>query len=48
MILTVFFPLAALAALAGLALVGPRTVPPVAGTLAVLVTAAALAVALHR
>lgn len=48
MILAACFALAALAALAGLALVDLRTVPPVTGTCALILTFAALAVALHR
>ncbi|MFJ4617405.1 hypothetical protein [Streptomyces sp. NPDC088812] len=48
MILAAFFPAAALVALAGLALVAPRTVPPVSGTCALIVTLAALGVALVR
>lgn len=42
------FALAALAALAGLALVDVRTVPPVTGTCALVLTCAALAVAIVR
>lgn len=48
MILAACFAVAALAALAGLALVDVRTVPPVAGTCALILTFAALAVATHR
>lgn len=48
MILAVVFALAALAALVGLALVDARTVPPVSGTCALVLTLAALAVALVR
>jgi hypothetical protein len=48
MILAVVFAVAALAALLGLALVDARTVPPVSGTCALILTAAALAVALVR
>ncbi|MFD4788254.1 hypothetical protein ACFWN1_14585 [Streptomyces sp. NPDC058459] len=48
MILAVFFVLAALAALIGLALVDVRTIPPVTGTAALILTAAALAVAVLR
>jgi hypothetical protein len=43
-----FFALAALAALIGLALVDPRTVPPVTGTCALILTLAALGVAVLR
>lgn len=46
--LAVFFALAALAALIGLALVDPRTVPPVTGTCAFILTLAALGVAVLR
>ncbi len=48
MILAVVFALAALAALVGLAVVDARTVPPVSGTCALVLTLAALAVALVR
>ncbi|WP_406355023.1 hypothetical protein OHB56_21130 [Streptomyces sp. NBC_01635] len=48
MILAVVFALAALAALLGLALVDARTVPPVTGTCALVLTFAALAVAITR
>lgn len=48
MILAVFFALAALAALLGLALVDVRTVPPVSGTCALILTLAALGVAVLR
>ncbi|MFF7534892.1 hypothetical protein ACIP6Q_39140 [Streptomyces bobili] len=48
MLLAVFFPLAAVAALLGLALVDVRTVPSVSGTCALILTAAALAVAVLR
>lgn len=48
MILAVVFAFAALAALLGLALVDARTVPPVSGTCALVLTLAALAVALVR
>ncbi|MFE9922290.1 hypothetical protein ACFYQA_12055 [Streptomyces sp. NPDC005774] len=48
MILAVAFTLAALVALAGLALVDVRTVPPVTGTCALILTVAALAAALFR
>jgi hypothetical protein len=47
-LLAVFFVLAALAALAGLALVGIRTVPPITGTCALILTLAALGVAMYR
>ncbi|MFD4558987.1 hypothetical protein ACFWP5_32490 [Streptomyces sp. NPDC058469] len=46
--LAVFFALAALAALLGLALVDIRTVPPVTGTCAFILTCAALGVAVLR
>lgn len=46
--LAVFFVLAAVGALAGLALVDWRTVPPVSGTCALILTLAALAVAVLR
>ncbi|MFD7884075.1 hypothetical protein ACFV3N_16750 [Streptomyces bauhiniae] len=45
MILAVFFVLAAVAAFVALALVDVRTVPPVTGTAALILTVAALAVA---
>jgi hypothetical protein len=45
-ILAACFALAALAALVGLALVDIRTVPPIAGTCALMLTFAALAVAI--
>lgn len=48
MLLAVFFVLAALAALLGLALVDIRTVPPVSGTCALILTLAALGVAMYR
>ncbi|GLW45506.1 hypothetical protein Stsp02_11680 [Streptomyces sp. NBRC 14336] len=48
MILAVFFVLAALAALLGLALADLRTVPPVTGTCALILTLAALGAALIR
>jgi hypothetical protein len=47
-LLAVFFVLAALAGLAGLALVDFRTVPPVTGTCALILTLAALGVAMYR
>lgn len=46
--LAVFFALAAVAALIGLALVDIRTVPPVTGTCAFILTLAALGVAVLR
>ncbi|GGY27502.1 hypothetical protein [Streptomyces djakartensis] len=48
MILAACFALAALAALVGLALVDTRTVPPVSGTCALILTLAALGVAVYR
>jgi hypothetical protein len=48
MILAVLFALAAVAALLGLALVDWRTVPPVSGTCAFILTLAALAAAVLR
>ncbi|MFF3894651.1 hypothetical protein ACFYY3_15950 [Streptomyces sp. NPDC001812] len=48
MILAACFALAALAALLGLALVDARTVPPITGTCALVLTFAALAVAITR
>ncbi len=48
MILAACFAFAALAALVGLAVVDARTVPPVSGTCALILTAAALAAALAR
>ncbi|MGW2210133.1 hypothetical protein [Streptomyces sp. NPDC001781] len=48
MLLAVFFVLAALAALIGLALVDLRTVPPITGTTAIILTLAALGVAVLR
>ncbi|MEU1303334.1 hypothetical protein [Streptomyces shenzhenensis] len=48
MILAAVFALAALAALLGLALVDLRTVPPITGTCAFVLTCAALAVAVLR
>ncbi|MEU0218950.1 hypothetical protein ABZ281_29340 [Streptomyces sp. NPDC006265] len=48
MILAACFALAALAALVGLALVDIRTVPAVTGTCALVLTFAALAVAMYR
>jgi hypothetical protein len=46
--LVIFFALAALGGLLGLALVDIRTVPPISGTCAVILTVAALAVAVLR
>ena len=46
--LGVFFALAAVAALVGLALVDIRTVPPITGTCAFILTLAALGVAVLR
>lgn len=46
--LAVYFALAAVAALIGLALVDIRTVPPVTGTCALILTLAALGVAVLR
>lgn len=48
MLLAVFFTLAAIAALAGLAMVDLRTVPAISGTCAFILTLAALAVAVLR
>ncbi|WP_435272212.1 hypothetical protein [Streptomyces parvulus] len=48
MILAAFFVLAALAALAGLALVDVRALPPVTGTCALILTLAALGAAVLR
>lgn len=45
MILGAFFGACAVLALAGLWLIAPRTVPPISGTCALIVTLAALAVA---
>ena len=45
MVLVVLFAIAALAGLLGLALIDIRTVPPISGTCAVILTLAALAVA---
>lgn len=47
-LLAVLFPLAAAAGLIGLALVDIRTVPPVTGTCALILTLAALGVAMYR
>jgi hypothetical protein len=47
-LLAVFFVLAACAGLLGLALVDLRTVPPVSGTCALILTLAALGVAVLR
>jgi hypothetical protein len=46
--LIILFPLAAVLALVGLALVDWRTVPPISGTCALILTLAALAVAILR
>lgn len=46
--LAIFFTLAAVAALLGLALVDLRTVPPITGTWALIMTLAALGVAVLR
>lgn len=48
MLLAVFFPLAAVAGLLGLAAVDVRTVPPAAGTCALILTLAVLAAAVVR
>lgn len=48
MLLAVLFALAALAGLLGLVLVDIRTVPPVSGTCALILTLAALGVAIVR
>ena len=48
MLLAVFFVLAAAAGLIGLAVVDWRTVPPVSGTCALILTLAALGVAILR
>ncbi|MEU8531578.1 hypothetical protein [Streptomyces parvulus] len=48
MILAAFFVLAALAALTVLAAVEPRTIPPVTGTCALILTLAALGAAVLR
>lgn len=48
MILAVLFAFAALAAALGLALVDIRTVPPITGTVALILTIAALGVAVLR
>ena len=48
MLLAVFFVLAALAGLLGLALVDLRTVPPISGTCALILTLAALGAAVLR
>jgi hypothetical protein len=47
-ILAAFFTFAAFAALVGLALVDPRTVPPVGGACALILTVAALTVTFLR
>ena len=46
--LGLFFALSALLALAGLWLIAPRTVPPISGTCAFIVTLAALGVVIVR
>ncbi|MGW9029129.1 hypothetical protein ACWGQ5_34370 [Streptomyces sp. NPDC055722] len=48
MLLAAFFTISALAALAGLLLIVPRDVPAISGTCALILTAAALAVAIVR
>ncbi|MFE1326342.1 hypothetical protein [Streptomyces sp. NPDC058741] len=48
MILAAAYALTALAALLGPALVAPRTVPPISGTCALVLTLAALGVAILR
>ncbi|WIC88864.1 membrane protein [Streptomyces phage OnionKnight] len=48
MLLAVFFVLAAAAGFLGLVLVGLRTVPPISGTCAFILTLAALGVAVLR
>lgn len=48
MILAVFFGLCAVLGLTGLWLIAPRTVPPISGTCAFIVTLAALGVAVLR
>ncbi|MBM4824663.1 MULTISPECIES: hypothetical protein [Streptomyces] len=48
MIAAVFFAVSALVALAGLALTAPRSVPPISGTCALILTLAALAAAVLR
>ncbi|MBL1107369.1 hypothetical protein JK361_22645 [Streptomyces sp. 5-8] len=48
MLLALLFPLAACAAVLGLALVDLRTVPPITGTCALILTLAALGVAVLR
>ncbi|WP_320783851.1 hypothetical protein [Streptomyces sp. CRN 30] len=47
-VLVVFFALSALAALVALAAVDPRTVPPITGTCALILTLAALGAAVLR
>lgn len=48
MVLAAFFVLATLGAVVGLVLVAPRTVPPIAGTVAFILTLAALGAAVLR
>lgn len=48
MLLAVFFVLAAAAGLLGLVLIDPRTVPPISGTCAFILTLAALGAAVLR
>lgn len=48
MLLAVFFGVCAVLALVGLWLIAPRTVPPISGTCAFILTCAALAVAVLR
>lgn len=48
MILAVFFALAACLGLLGLVMVDPRTVPPITGTCALILTLAALGAAILR
>lgn len=48
MLLAVFFAVSAVLALLGLWLIAPRTVPPISGTCAFIVTLAALGAALVR
>ncbi|WP_330349257.1 hypothetical protein [Streptomyces sp. NBC_00582] len=48
MLLAVLFPLAAVAAVLGLCMVDVRTVPPITGTCAFILTLAALGVAMYR
>ena len=48
MLLAFFFVLSALAGLAGLCALAPRSVPPISGTCALILTLAALGVAMYR